>query len=267
MNRDHALPDPSVYIFDLDGVLYRMDEPVPWARETLERLRAAGRKVFFLTNNSSRTRRDYVTKLASLNITAHEEEVMTSAYALGVYFNEVGAAGSSVYVIGEHGLVAELQAAGMRVVPFHPERHVPYVVVGWDRGLTYTKLAEAHRLVLAGASFIATNRDATYPDAGGLTLPGNGAAVAALVTSTGVSPITIGKPEPYTVQLILRRAGASPQECLVVGDRLDTDIAAGKKVGTRTALVLTGITSKEEALAAPPELRPDLLLTDLRELP
>lgn len=244
-----------------------MDEPVPWAREALERLRAAGRRVFFLTNNSSKTRADYVAKLARLGIPASEDEVMTSAYAAGIYFREAGAAGSTVYVIGEQGLIGELTAAGMQVVPFHPKQHAQYVVVGWDRGLTYTKLAEAHRLIMAGARFIATNRDATYPDAGGLTLPGNGAAVAALVTSTGVTPLTIGKPEPYTVQLILRRAGAAPRECLVVGDRLDTDIAAGRRVGARTALVLTGITSREEVEAAPPDLRPDLVLDDLRGLP
>ncbi|MGC8668042.1 MAG: HAD-IIA family hydrolase [Chthonomonadales bacterium] len=267
MSRAGSLPHPVAYVFDLDGVLYRMDEPVPWAREALERLRAAGRRIFFLTNNSSKTRADYVAKLAGFGIPATEEEVMTSAYALGVHFAEAGAAGSSVYVIGEQGLVAELQAAGMRVVPFHPQHSADYVVVGWDRGLTYTKLAEAHRLITAGSRFIATNRDATYPDAGGLTLPGNGAAVAALVTSTGVNPLTIGKPEPYTVQLILRRAGIAPEQCLVVGDRLDTDIAAGKRVGTPTALVLTGVTSRAEAEAAPPHLQPDFILEDLRALP
>src|SRR2546423_12280512 len=131
-----------------------------------------------------------------------------------------------------------------------------FVLSGWDRQFTYTKLAHAQQYIQRGAVFIATNRDATYPDSGGRTLPGSGALVAALETCSGVIPLVIGKPEPYTLELILRRAGARPDECLVIGDRLDTDIAIGKAVGTRTALVLTGVHTQAD-IAACPQLPPD----------
>src|SRR5438270_5149865 len=121
----------------------------------------------------------------------------------------------------------------MRVAAEEEREGIDFVVVGWDRGFTYSKLAGGHLALAAGARFIATNRDATYPDAGGKTLPGSGSLVAALVTCSGQEPITIGKPEPYSLELILRMAGASPQECMVIGDRIDTDLGIGKAVGAR----------------------------------
>jgi len=255
-----------IYVFDLDGVLYRMDEPVPGAPEAIQRLRARGDSVFYLTNNSSRTRAEYVEKLAGFGIPATPDEVMTSGYATAQLLVEWSALGKNLYVIGEQGLREELNAVGLRLVEYSEETPIDYVVVGWDRQFTYHKLTEAHLAILRGATFIATNRDPTYPDAGGRTLPGGGAIVAAVETCTGVVPRTIGKPEPHTLQLILRRANAAPTECLVIGDRLDTDIALGKRVGARTALVLTGISTRADAEAAPPELRPDHVWNDLCEL-
>lgn len=255
-----------LYVFDMDGVLYRMDEPLPGAAEAIRRLRARGDAVFYLTNNSSKTRADYVEKLAGFGIPATPDEIMTSGHATAQLMAEWGAVGKSVYVIGEQGLREELAAVGLQLVDYSEETPIDYVVVGWDRQFTYHKLTEAHRAILRGATFIATNRDATYPDADGRTLPGGGTIVAAVETCTGVAPRVIGKPEPYTLQLILRRAHAAPADCLVIGDRLDTDIALGKRVGARTALVLTGISTRAEAEAAPPELRPDFLWNDLTEL-
>jgi phosphoglycolate/pyridoxal phosphate phosphatase family enzyme len=254
-------------ILDMDGVLYRMDEPLPAAAEAVGRLCSRGIRVFYLTNNSTKTRHEYVAKLKSLGIHATEEQIMTSAYATAQWLHAEGAVGKNVYVIGEQGLKAELQSVGMQVVDYSEEVPIHYVVVGWDRGLSYRKLKEAHFAIGAGATFIATNRDPTYPDAGGRTIPGGGSIVAAVQTSTGISPRTIGKPEPYTLQLILSQAAASPAECLVIGDRLDTDIAAGKRVGARTALVLTGVSTRAQVDMAPQELRPDFVWQDLRELP
>src|SRR5205085_10238741 len=131
-----------------------------------------------------------------------------------------------------------------------------YVACGRDQSFTYQKLAEAHLCVQGGAQFIATNRDATFPDSGGRTLPGAGSLVAALATSTGIEPITIGKPETYTVELILRLAAMKASECVVVGDRLDTDIAVGNRVGAKTVMVLTGVHTRADAESAPPEHRP-----------
>jgi phosphoglycolate/pyridoxal phosphate phosphatase family enzyme len=256
-----------LYVFDMDGVLFRMDDPLPGAAETISRLKSRGDLVYYLTNNSSKSRADYVQKLSQFSIPATEDQIMTSAYALGRLFMERNASGASVYVVGEQGLRDELTQVGMRIVDYEAEIRIDYVVAGWDRQFTYGKLTDAHLAIAAGAEFIATNRDATYPDAGGRTLPGGGAIVAAIETCSGVRPRTIGKPEPYTLELILRTSGARPDECMVIGDRLDTDIAIGKRVGTQTALVLTGVSTREEAAAAPDSLHPDFVWETLLEMP
>jgi phosphoglycolate/pyridoxal phosphate phosphatase family enzyme len=250
----------------MDGVLFRMDDPLPGASDAVNRCRRRGERVWFLTNNSSRTREDYVSKLAKFGIQASAEEIVTSAWAAGRRLAEWGAKGSRVLVIGEQGLRSELTAAGMHVVD-RAEDAPQYVVVGWDRGLTYDKLAQAHLAVCAGARFIATNRDATYPDAGGRTLPGGGSIVAALAASTGVEPPVIGKPDPYCLELILQLSSCPPRQAMMVGDRLDTDIALGKRLGTQTGLVLTGVTSAAEAADAPDSLRPDFIWPDLTTFP
>ncbi len=258
-----VLADCSVVVFDMDGVLWTMDEPITGAAEAVARCRSAGCAVFFLTNNSSRTRDSYVQKLARFGIAASRDEVVTSAQATAAILAAERPSGR-VVMVGEDGLRDELTAAGLRVVPYREGEKVDYVVVGWDRGLTYEKLAQAHGAVVrGGATFIATNRDVTYPDAGGRTLPGGGSIVAAVAASTGVEPRTIGKPEPYTLQWILDRTGSAPEQCLVVGDRLDTDVALGRRLRAWTALVLTGVSTREEAEAAPEERRPHFVWPDL----
>src|SRR5207247_84149 len=140
---------------------------------------------------------------------------------------------------GEQGLKDELAAVGMRLVEYSEDEPIDYVVCGWDRQFTYAKMTNAHLAIARGAQFIATNRDATYPDSGGRTLPGSGAIVASIETCSGVTPRVIGKPEPYTLELILQMSGYTPDQCVVIGDRLDTDIAIGNRVGAKTVLVLT----------------------------
>lgn len=257
-----------VYVFDMDGVLWCMEDPIAYAADAVARIGAAGHAVYFLTNNSSKTRADFVAKLTRFGISTDESHVMTSAYATAQILEAEGARGAAVRVIGEGGLQAELEAVGMRVLATDEPGPARYAVVGWDRGLTYAKLAAVHRAIVEdGADFVATNRDATYPDAGGRTLPGGGAIVAAVETCTGVRARTIGKPEPLPLQLILRAEGATPTDCVVVGDRLDTDIALGRRIGARAVLVLTGLTSAEAAASAPAEYRPDVVIEDLRSLP
>jgi phosphoglycolate/pyridoxal phosphate phosphatase family enzyme len=255
----------KTYVFDMDGVLFRMEDPLPGAAETITLLRNKGCKIYFLTNNSSKSRKDYQEKLARFVIHAEMNEIITSAWATGRYFIERNEIGKRVYVVGEGGLREELLAVGMRVTPFREDLHFDYVVVGWDRQLTYQKMVEAHRAICDGAIFIATNRDSTYPDSDGRTLPGNGAAVAAIETCSGITPITIGKPEPYTLELILRLSNTPPRECMIIGDRLDTDVAIGKKVGVRTGMTLTGVSSKVDIDNAPTDMRPDHIWGDLRE--
>ena len=265
------VPPRSVYIFDLDGVLYLGDTAIPYAADAVRRLQDAGKQIYFLTNNSGKTRAEYRKKLADVNgLDVPESAIFTSAYATALYLKQRGAAGRSVFVIGEPGLAAELSASGGLIPMTEPDsaevHDIDYVVVGIDRQFTYDKLRFAHAAITRGhAQFIATNRDATFPMEAG-EIPGGGSLVASLATATGREPVTIGKPETHAYEAILDAAGITAADSVMVGDRLDTDIAVGRRAGAGTVLVLTGVTSEEKAQAAPPEWRPDRIIGDLREL-
>jgi HAD superfamily hydrolase (TIGR01450 family) len=192
---------------------------------------------------------------------------MTSAYATGLYMQGVGAQRKSVYVVGEAGLAAEMELAGLRVVTDENLEPADYVVAGLDRKLTYAKLLRAHReIVENGAAFVATNRDSTYPMETG-TIPGGGAIVAPIECSTGVTAVTIGKPEPGCWLRILEVAGSEPSRAMMVGDRPETDIMGAKAVGLHTALVLTGVTSEAEVPGLPEAQQPEFVIPDLTALP
>lgn len=256
-----------VLIFDLDGVVYLGNTPIPGAIETLNRLQAEGHALYFLTNNSTARRRDYVERLARMGYRTDEAHVMTSAYATGLYLRSLGAEGKSVFVVGESGLAAEMEAAGLRVLALEEDGPADFVVAGLDRQLTYAKLLRAHREIAEnGASFVATNRDATYPLETG-PIPGGGAIVAPIECSTGVTAVTIGKPEPGCWRLILDVAGVAPSGAIMVGDRPETDIMGAKAVGLHTALVLTGVTAEAQIPTLPAEQAPDHVLPDLTGLP
>lgn len=256
-----------VIIFDLDGVVYLGDTPIPGAIHALNELAGAGHALFFLTNNSTRSRQNYADKISRMGHRVQPEQVMTSAYATGLYLREQGASGKSVYVVGEGGLREEMRLAGLRVI--EPEDPTPadYVVAGLDRELTYEKLLRAHvEITRHRATFVATNRDATFPMESG-AIPGGGAIIAPIECSTGVQGITIGKPEPHAWLRILELAGARPEGALMIGDRAETDILGAKKIGLRTALVLTGVTTAEMAEQLPPEAAPEFVMEDLSALP
>jgi len=254
-------------IFDLDGVIYRGNQATPYAVETLAWLRQHGRRIFWCTNNSSRSRRFFAEKILGLGIEAQAEEVMTSAYCCALWFQAQQPPRPVVFVVGEQGLCQELEAVGARVVRKADwgDQHIDYVVAGIDRGVTYDDLSHAHQAICAGAHFIATNRDSTFPVEQG-TIPGAGAIVAAIATSTGMQPLLIGKPEPTIIQQILARSSTLADRALVIGDRLDTDIVSGKRAGVAAALVLTGIATREDAELASGDCRPDFVFDDLRGL-
>ena len=257
-----------LFVFDLDGVVYRGETAVPGAVPTLHALAARGDSLWFLTNNSTRSRADYAAKLTRLGIPARPEQVMTSAFATGLHLRGMGAEGKSVYVVGERGLAEEMRLAGMRVLPDEDgASSADFVVVGLDREATYARFRRAHALIRAGARFIATNRDPTFPMEGGVEIPGGGSMVAFLETSAGPAELTIGKPEPFTWQHILRIAGVPPEQSVMVGDRADTDVLGARRVGMRTALVLTGVTQPEDLPGLPEEQRPDVVMRSLEELP
>lgn len=267
-----VLVTTKIYVFDLDGVLYLGDTPIPYATEAVMRLQETGKQVYFLTNNSGKTRESYCDKLRQVNgLDVSVDRIYTSAYATSLYLRDHRkASGKTVFVIGEAGLAQELEdVAGLRTVtvPFQiPSSEIDFVVVGIDRNFTYEKLRYAHEAITRGhADFIATNRDATFPMEHG-EIPGGGSIVASVATACGRDPLTIGKPEVHAYEAILEAADAAADESVMIGDRMDTDIAIGKRVGAHTILVLTGVTSRDAALAAPPEWRPDTIADDLRGL-
>jgi 4-nitrophenyl phosphatase len=248
---------------DMDGVLYRGDQPLPGAIETLNALRQRGVKVAFITNNASRHREELAAKVSSMGFSCDMREVWGSAYTTALYIAK-HAPDARVFVVGTSGMVREMQEAGVTVVPTH--EGATHVVAGLDMGLTYDKLKHAHYAICGGATFIATNLDATYPDTLTTTTPGGGAIVATLRTSTGVEPLVIGKPQTTGLELVADSWGVGPADIVGVGDRLDTDIAAARAFGCLAVLVLTGISTRAEAEAATGLDRPDVILPNLTGL-
>ncbi|MDO8684309.1 MAG: phosphoglycolate/pyridoxal phosphate family phosphatase [Armatimonadota bacterium] len=256
----------KAYIFDLDGVIYRGDELQPSAAETIQTLRSQGRKVYFLTNNSTQSRRQYSDKLTRLGIPTEPHEVMTSAYATALYLKERKSTDGRAYVVGECGLKEELRESGICIAESLNGRKIDFVVVGLDRQFDYQKLYDAQQAIFGGAEFVATNCDPTYPLEGGTLSPGGGSMVSAVATASGVKPFVVGKPHTYSLEIIMSLAEAKPEETVIIGDRLDTDIWVGKRAGTHTVLVLTGVTTEEEAYNAPDEMKPERIIYSLREL-
>ena len=243
---------------DLDGVVYVGDEGVPGAGDALDALRASGRTIVFVTNNSTQTPQTVANSVYHLTGFAVDPgDVVTSATVTAMALR--GHA-RRVMIVGHDNLAATFDAHGFEVTG---DRHMTEaVVVGLDFGLTYGTLAEAALAIGAGALFYATNTDASLPTAEG-PIPGGGAIVAALATATGKQPVVCGKPHEPTAKALRSLVGEG--RVLVVGDRPETDIALGKSQGWPTALVLSGVTSSATGLAD--ELRPDLVLGSLAELP
>lgn len=260
-------------LFDLDGVLYRGEQPMPGAVETVRRLRQSGKRIVYATNNSTRSRHEYVTRLRGFGFQCDPDDVVTSAWATARYVAQKGLHPKDALVIGMEGFKVELREAGL----LEHEHAVPHpfstasgpvadmVLVGLHQSVTYDDLAEGLRALIAGAPFIAANKDVAYPVEGGRLLPGAGAIVAALETASGRSAVCVGKPEPFMFEEALRRAGVSGSEAVVVGDSLLTDIPAAHRVGALGVLVTTGVTSVEAA-SAHDGVRPDHVIDRLDAL-
>jgi len=247
-------------ICDMDGVLWRGETPLPGLHAFFALLEARQIGYVLATNNASKTPEQYVEKLARMGVTTTIEHVLNSATAAADYLATQAVPGAPVYPIGGPGIREALRLRGFTLTEGN---RADYVVVGWDRDLTWQKLATATLLIRNGAGFIATNPDRTFPMENGL-VPGNGAQVAALITATDVTPVLAGKPAPLLYERALARMGTSPEETLVIGDRLDTDILGGLRLGMPTALVLSGITQADELPASP--IHPDVVFDDLAAL-
>ena len=234
----------EAFLLDLDGVVYRGSAGIPGAAEAIAGLRERGRRVVFLTNNSARTPEQVAGKLAGMGVEAAPGDVVTSAQAAASLV-AAEMPGASAFVVGEEGVTAALAAEGLRVAETGASK-VDAVVVGWDRAADYDKLRDAAVHVLRGARFVATNTDASYPAPGGELWPGAGALVAAIETATGRRAESAGKPEGALFETALARAGT--RDTLVVGDRIETDIAGAERAGLDALLVLSGAAGRADLL-------------------
>lgn len=247
---------PRGFLVDLDGVVYHGDRVIPSAPSFFRFLRARSIPFLMTTNNSTLGPPQYVEKLARMDIEVGEHEVLASADATASYLQQQSPAGGRVYVIGESGVKDAIEAAGFTLA----DSDVQYVVVGLDRELDFKKLTTAVRLVRGGAAFVGPNPDTTLPTDDGI-IPGAGASQAYITAASGVRATIIGKPEPTMLLIGAQRLGTSPADTAIIGDRLDTDIVGGYRAGVQTILVLTGVSTREEAARA--EIQPDQIFEDL----
>lgn len=251
------------FLIDMDGVLYINQQPIKSAIQFINRIKGS-REVLLLTNNSKFTRTEYRDKLLSMGLDIAEDRIMTSSVATANYLKENHHPdGASVFAMGGTGLCRELEAIGMRIANGEEGRRADYVVVGWDTELTYEKLKTACLALHAGAIFIGTNSDATFPSTDGLW-PGAGAILAAVETAACRSAIVIGKPNVFMMQTALSALSAKADETLTIGDRLETDISGGWRAGTDTCLVLTGVSKANDVEGFEP--KPDIIVNNLMEL-
>lgn len=255
----HRLKSIRNLIVDMDGVLYRGEQPVPGVRDFFRFLSDCGIRYLCATNNSTLTPQQYTEKLARMGVQVPPEQILTSSVATVEYLSAKHPSGTRVFVIGETGLAEALQSSPFLL----DEREASLVVVGMDRQITFEKLARATLLIRAGAQFIGTNPDKTLPVPEG-EIPGAGSLLALLEAATGVQPVVIGKPEKHLYQIALARLGGSTEDTAAVGDRLETDILGASRIGLFSILVLSGISSEEEARAYPSP--PDLIFEDVGTL-
>jgi len=267
-------------LVDLDGVVYRGADPVPGVAAVLADRARRGDDVVYVTNNSMWYRAEYVARLADMGAPVDPDRIVSSPRATALYLREHLPDVRRVLALGAGGLERELRDAGFEVVTaahaatlvgrdgveaWDAANAPDAVVVGLDPQLTYLRLAVAADCIRAGAHFIATNRDPIYPTERGLR-PGAGSIVAAVEATTGVTPVSIGKPEPYLLEEAAHAVGREPSEAVMIGDGLATDIAAARAVGARTVLMLTGVTTRAEVDKLAADERPTAVAADAAEL-
>jgi NagD protein len=229
------------WLMDMDGVLVHEETAIPGADRFLIRLRELGLPFLVLTNNSIYTRRDLAARLRTSGLEVPEDAIFTSALATARFLEEQRPGGSA-FVIGEAGVTTALHEAGYTLT----ERNPDYVVLGETRIYSFGRITQAIRLIVNGARFIATNPDPTGPSIDG-PLPATGSVAALISRATGVDPYFVGKPNPLMMRTALNTLDAHSESTAMVGDRMDTDVVSGLEAGLQTILVLTGVTTREDA--------------------
>ena len=246
------------WLMDMDGVLVHEEQAIPGADRFIAQLRDRGAPFLVLTNNSIYTRRDLTARLRASGLEVPEESLWTSANATAKFLEDQRPGGSA-YVIGEAGLTTALHAAGYTLT----ERDPDYVVLGETRTYSFERITRAIRLINRGSRFIATNPDATGPTVDG-PLPATGSVAALISKATGVDPYFVGKPNPLMMRSALNALDAHSETTAMVGDRMDTDVAAGLEAGLETILVLTGISTRADAERYP--YRPSRVIESVADL-
>ena len=249
-------------LLDLDGVIYEGNRAIVDAVESISELRAKGIQIGYVTNNASRTSEAIAEQLRAFGLELKAEDVITSAQAGAGLLKQIVPAGSKVLVVGGEGLRSNVSLAGFQVV--ESSKDLPAAVIqGFDPSVGWKNLAEASYAIQNGAKWVATNQDWTIPREEGLA-PGNGTLVSAVHTAVGQLPVVAGKPEKAIFETALSRFGSS--SAVYVGDRLDTDVLGANRARIGSALVMTGVTTRKELLAAKDDSRPTYILGTLKEL-
>lgn len=269
---EHAKPRVDGLVLDLDGTVYLGNRALPGAAETIAEWRRRGKHALFVSNKPLEPRQSYAAKLTSLGIPATPEDVITSAFVLGHYLRRT-LPDLAYYVVGEPALRAELRGYGLRVMEELENQDprqvidpagIDAVIIAFDRTLDYRKLNTAYQALRSGARFFATNADKTCPMPGG-GIPDAGATIAALEHLTGRKvELVAGKPSPLILEAAMDRLRLSPDRCMMIGDRLETDMRMGQAAGMWTAVTLTGVSTREDV--ARQERPPDFVIESLADV-
>ena len=256
----HPLLNRRGFILDVDGVICRGRKPIEEGIRAVKMLRDMGKKIVFVSNNSTRSRRIFVERFSRFGLDVSEDEIILATYATARFIaNE--SKNAKVFTTGEEGLIEELELAGLKVVDYD---EADYLVVGSNRRIDYNIMTKALRLCLRGVRYVATNPDRIFPGEDG-PIPGTGMIIGALYWMTGRLPdVIVGKPSRVIMEEALRMLNLKPEDVVVVGDQVEIDVRAGKEIGATTLLVLSGVTKKEDLIRY--DERPDYVLNDLGEL-
>eukprot|EP00980_Cylindrotheca_fusiformis_P008087 scaffold1722_cov120-Cylindrotheca_fusiformis.AAC.17 len=276
------LEEVDVFIFDCDGVIWRGDSLIDGIPETLEKLRKAGKRMFFVTNNSTKSRAGYKKKFDSLGLDIPAEEIFSSSFAAAAYLEQTKfkETGKKAYIIGEVGICEELDlidipyiggpADSDKVPDMGPggklevDPDVGAVIVGFDRTVNYYKIQYAQLCINEeNAEFIATNLDAVTHLTDAQEWAGNGSMVGAIKGCTGQEPTVVGKPSPLMIEYLESKYGVDRKRICMVGDRLDTDVLFGTDNGLKSLLVLSGVTSEQKLLSSENAITPDFYADDI----
>jgi phosphoglycolate phosphatase len=286
-DRDH-LQDVDTFVFDCDGVIWKGDHLIPGAEEAIQKLRDLNKNIFFVTNNSTRSREGTKEKFDRFNLPVSTEEILTSSFAAALYLKKVGFLHErnlkqKVYVIGDVGIVQELAAAGItsvgardhadKVVDFKADfvvdPEIGAVVAGLDIAINYYKLNYAQLCLNQDKDcmFVATNEDAAIHLTKSQLWPGAGAIVASITGCTGRKPVVVGKPASILIEHLIEECGHSPDRMLMIGDRLETDILFGREHGMKTCLTMSGVTTQDILDHRDNTIIPDIIVNSIADLP